>query len=454
MRFTQAIHDLSSLGPPTAFQFASERIPMSWIDEALAATGTASIRRRKLPAQQVVWLVIGMALFRDRSIHAVVERLGLANDDKPSGGGRGSVVPASVADARARLGEEPVRVLFKKTAQAWTAEATDRHRWRGLRVYALDGTTINVADTAANHEHFGRPGTSRGGPSAYPKTRLVALSATRSHLLSSVAIGANADSELTLAKTLLGDIPDESVTIVDRGFLAYHMLHELHDDERRRHWLTRAKKNLQWKTIKRFGSGDALVSLRISRESRRRAPSLPEELVVRAVRYQRRGFRQQWLLTSLVDPIAYPAPEIIELYHERWEIELAFDEKKTHMLEREETLRSKTPQGVRQELWGLAIAYNLVRLMMASVAEQAGVLPSRISFWNSLLLIRDFLLGAWYDAPGTLPSLLASMRSHMRLLVLPQRRPRSNPRQVKIKMSNYAKKPPLSHAKQRQAVTR
>jgi len=445
MRFIQSIHDVSSLCPPTSFEFASQRIPIAWVEQSLAATKTASIRRRKLPAEQVVWLVIGMALFRDRSIHAVVEQLGLAHDD--AGGGRGSVVAASVAEARSRLGAEPMRILFEKTASAWTADSIEQDRWHGLGVRVLDGTTISVPDTPENHAHFGRPGTSRGGPSAYPKARLVALSAPRTHLLAALAIGKYRDGELAMAEQLRPHIPDQSITIVDRGFLAYPTLNKLHDAQRERHWLTRAKTTSAWRRIKRLGRDDELVQMRFSPQARKADPSLPEKFTARAIRYQRRGFKPQHLLTSLVDPVKYSAAEIVALYHERWEIELAFDEKKTHLLERQETLRSKTEQGVQQEIWGLAIAYNLIRLMMARVAAQAGVPPLRISFWNSLLTIRNFMLMAWHDAPGTLPRLLASLLRQMRLLILPPRRLRSSPRQVKIKMSNYPKKPPLPHSR-------
>ena len=156
------------------------------------------------------------------------------------------------------------------------------------------------------------------------------------------------------------------------------------------------------------------------------------------MRYQRPGFRPQTLLTSLLDPATYRAAEIAELYHERWELELGFDEIKTHTLEREEALRSRAPERVRQEVWGLAIAYNLVRLHMQQVAQRAGVAPTRISFRHALLLLRGFWqLTAWIASPGTLPRRLDDLHRELALLILPPRRPRSYPRAVKIKMSSY-----------------
>lgn len=445
MRFTSCVEDVAqAFSPPSAFQFASENIDPAWVEQALTTTGKASIRRRKLPAELVIWLVIGMALLRDRSIRAVLAFLGLATDPEYADG-KGSVVPAAIAQARARLGPEPLKALFSTTATAWSRAAADRDRWHGLAVHALDGTTLCVPDTPDNDALFGRPKSGRG-ESGYPQARVVALCQPRSHLLAGLSIGKYATSESELAGELWDKIPEKSVTLVDRGFLAYGPLWRLHDGHTDRHWLTRAKINTRWTRVSGT-KGDGLVEIEFSPESRSADPNLPRVMFVRAIRYQRRGFRPQVLLTSLIDPSAYPAEDIVELYHERWEIELGFDEKKTHMLERKEALRSKTSQGVLQELWGVAIAYNIVRLMMARVAQQKGVSPRRISFWNALLVIRGFLISAWHVAPGTIPRLLDGLHRDLGLLVLPERKPRSNPRQVKVKMSKFKKKPVKTHGK-------
>ncbi|MGH2667754.1 MAG: transposase [bacterium] len=156
------------------------------------------------------------------------------------------------------------------------------------------------------------------------------------------------------------------------------------------------------------------------------------------MRYQRRGFPPQTLLTSLLDPEKYPAAEIAQLYHERWELELGFDEIKTHTLEREEALRSRAPERVRQEIWGLAIGYNLVRLEMERVATAAEVPPTRISYRHALMLIRNFWISAWLAPPGVLPKRLEALHHELALLILPpRRRTRRFRREVKIKMSNY-----------------
>jgi hypothetical protein len=138
----------------------------------------------------------------------------------------------------------------------------------------------------------------------------------------------------------------------------------------------------------------------------------------------------------------YPADELVALYHERWELEVGYDEVKTHMLAREETIRSRTPDRVEQELWGIFIAYNLVRLEMERAADEAGVAPTRISFVNALSLVRYAFFSASLRpmAPGKIPKTLLNVRRDLKLLLLPARRERSSPREVKIKMTNYAKK--------------
>src|SRR5262249_37948706 len=211
-----------------------------------------------------------------------------------------------------------------------------------------------------------------------------------------------------------------------------------------RHWLTRAKSSTKFTSIRRLGAGDELVEFKVSGEARRKDPSLPTHFDVRAIKYQRKGYRPQLLLTSLVDSTMYPASEIRALYHERWELELGFGEIKTDMLERLETIRSKSPSAVAQEVWGLLIAYNLVRLEMARVAAELGVPPIRISFVAAL---REFTI-EWHLAanglsPGTIPKHVATLPDRLRHYVLPPRRgERAYPRAVKIKMSNYDRKVP------------
>jgi hypothetical protein len=430
---------LVAIGPTAGtetFETFSQALDPEWIQSVLAATGTCSVRRRKLPAEHAIWTVIGMALFRDRPIQSVVHHLDLVLPPSKSSTAPGTMTGGAVAQARERLGATPLAQLFELTALHWANASADKHRWHGLAIYGVDGTALRVADTPENERAFGRPGTGRG-KAGYPQLRAVGLMVLRSHLLAGLALGAWSVGEVTLAAALWDKVPDHSVTILDRGFLSYALLHRLHAARTERHWLIRAKANLKWRVVKKLGSDDTLVEITMPRQLRRQQPDLPATLLVRVVHYQRRGFRPQTLLTSMVDPEIYPAAEIATLYHERWELELGFDEIKTHTLEREEALRSRAPERVRQEVWGLAIAYNLVRLHIEHVALQSGVSPLRVSFRGALLELRDFWHSAWMITPGTLPRVLERLHHHLALLILPPRRDRRYPRAVKIKMSNY-----------------
>jgi hypothetical protein len=429
----------ASIAPDAGLDVFSRELDLDWVRRALEITGTATIRRRKLPAEYVVWIVVGMALFRDRPIQDVVRHLNLVLPDGRGRTGRRRVTGSAVVQARNRLGAEPLSLLFADTADNWATVSADHHRWRGLAVYGVDGTTLRIPDTEDNEAAFGRPGSGRGH-AGYPQVRVVALMVLRSHLLAAAEFGRATASELTLAERLWPMLPEASVTVVDRGFIAYKTFHDIQTGGKNRHWLTRAKAIFKHRVVKRLGRGDQLVALPIGRDVRRAHPHLPDTLQARAIRYQRRGFRPQTLLTSLLDAKAYPAESIVELYHERWETEIVFDEIKTHTLEREEALRSRAPERIRQELWGLVIAYNLVRLEMERAAQRIGLPPSRIGYRPSLLMIRNFWLAAWQVETGNLPRRLDILHDDVALNVLPPRRTRSYPRAVKIKMSNYALK--------------
>jgi hypothetical protein len=384
-----------------------------------------------------VWLVLGMALFRDLSITDVIRELELA---VPAAS---RVVASAGAQARARLGPEPLRWLFERCGSTWAHASADRLRWRGLAVYGVDGTTVRVPDSEENRAHFGgQDAGEKHGRSGYPLTRMVTLMALRSHLLVGARFGAFAEGELTQARELWPLLPDRSLVIVDRGFLAAGTLIPIAAAGQSRHWLTRAKSNTRYSVVKKLGPGDELVEIEVPTKLRSEHPELPERWAMRAVRYQRKGFQPQTLLTSLLDAKAYPAAELRALYHERWELELGYDDVKTEMLEREETIRSKTPRNVEQELWGLLLAYNLVRREMEQVAQEAGVPPTRVSFIAGLRFVRAALMSfGLTSSPGTLPKRLRHLREDLSHFILPPRRSeRAYPRAVKIKMSSYPRK--------------
>lgn len=299
---------------------------------------------------------------------------------------------------------------------------------------------MRVADSDANRAHFG-VSQSKRGESAYPLVRVVTLSALRSHLVVAASFGPYHASEHHYAANLWADVPDNSLLIVDKGFFAAGILIPISRGKENRHWLTRRKSNVRGRLVENLAQGDELIEMEVSPAARKKDPTLPKTWMVRAIAYHRKGFRPEMLLTSMLDAKKYPAKEIIALYHERWELENGFDEIKTEMLDREETIRSKSPEAVAQELWGLLLAYNLVRLEMTRVAKEAGVSPLRISFVGALRLITDEWLWMAVTSPGAIPKRLRELRVNLRGLILPPRRSeRAYRREVKIKMSNYPRK--------------
>lgn len=436
---------------PAAFPTLMKDLDPRWIDEALETTGTATMRHRRLPADRAVWLVLGMAVLRDWSITTIVNQLELA---MPSPSGLRTVAPSTIVKARTRLGADPIEVMFTRSGDEWSHASADRHRWRGLALYAVDGSTLRVADSDENRAHFGSHEAGAGrGISGYPLMRAVVLMAVRSHLLPAAAFGPYAVDERAYARALWSSVPDQSLVLIDRHYLQADVLVPLMTQGHDRHWMTRTKSTTQFRVIRNLGPGDDLVEMEVSHEARRKDPSLPTHFDVRAVRYERKGYRPQCLLTSMIDADRFPAAEVRGLYHERWEIELGFGEIKTDMLERLETIRSKSPAAVEQEMWGILLVYNLVRLEMERIADELDVAPIRISFVAALRsFVELWLLGSKSLSPGAIPKQLAKIQDRVRRFVLPPRRPeRLFPRAVKIKMSNYARKLPTQSSSRNRA---
>jgi hypothetical protein len=385
-----------------------------------------------------------MAVMRDWPITQIAEHLELALPDLD---GSRTVASSALTQARVRLGADPMEWLFLRTAEEWAHESADRDRWRGLALYAVDGTTLRVADSAENRRHFGDQDAGLGrGISGYPLMRVVVLMAVRSHLLAAATFGPFGTDERRYAEALWDSVPDQSLVLIDRNYLQANVLVPIMTTGNERHWITRATARTTFRQIRRLGAGDDLIEMEVSRDARKKDPSLPTHFDVRAIRYQRKGFQPQVLLTSLVDEKRFPAEELRALYHERWEIELGFGEIKTDMLERFETIRSKSPSAVAQEMWGILIAYNLVRLEIERIAIELNVAPTRISFVAALrFFVEQWQWAAMTSTPGAIPKRLATMRDRIRRFVLPPRRPeRSYPRAVKLKMSSYDRNRPTN----------
>ena len=196
------------------------------------------------------------------------------------------------------------------------------------------------------------------------------------------------------ARELLPEIPDHSLTVLDKGFLSAEILLGINEHGVNRHWLIPARANLRWEVVA-GSAGDCRVRMKVSPQARRQNPALPSHWEARAIETLSRTGKRRTLLTSLMDA-TYPAKELVERYNERWRIEVSYRELKQSLLGEAVTLRSRTPQTVRQEVWGALLAYNLIRLEMAEVAWEAKVAPTELSFIRAL----HYLQHEWSGWPS------------------------------------------------------
>ncbi len=375
------ITDFISLG------VVSERIPLEKIHSVLAKTGRQSQRQRNLPAHVMVYYVIALALYMEVSYGEVLrclleglEWLGLEVRRIRTTG------RSAISQARTRLGVEPLRKLYDEVVGPVATPRTKGAWYRSWRLVSIDGTTLHTADTEGNEEAFGRPGASRGR-SGFPQIRLVSLVENGTHVLFGAREGSYETAESTLAREVLAHLTAEMLCIADRGFFGYRLWK--HATGTGAELLWRVKKNLRLPCIERLPDGSYLSKVYASDQDRRHDR---QGIVVRVIEYSLEGAEGAEplyrLITGIVDPTQAPAEELAALYHERWEIETAFDEFKTHLRGPGIVLRSKTPELVRQELYGLLLAHFAVRGLMHEAALKAGIDPDTVSFVHAVRVVR------------------------------------------------------------------
>lgn len=413
------------------------------LGEVLEAAGKTAKRLRKLPPDLVMWLVVAMSIFRGLSIQNVLARLADVFGSAVRWGPAELPHSTAITQARDRLGWEVVRTLFARLAAKLTQQHEPPLRWRGLVVCALDGTTLLVPDSKANDQAFGRPGTSRGeAKSGFPQLRAVFVLGVLTHLVTHVVFAPYSQSELKTAEELARDLEKGTLLLMDRLYYSFAWLAGLRSHKL--DFVVRAKigkRTLKPKTVRRLRDGTTRAKLLVPRALKTRQPELPDDIEVRVVKYRAKGFRPLTVVTTLLEPKEFPAAEIGALYHERWEIELGCRELKTHQTATRVAFRSKTPDRVRQEAYGLFLAYNCVRGMMAEAAALQGVAPRRLSFVDCLERIRAAVIASDGDDPDAYDRLLGRLGT----CTLPPRRVgRRCPRAVKVKMSKWPRKRPGS----------
>jgi hypothetical protein len=420
----------------------SRALPPEAITRVIAQEGVGEARQRRLTMVVVVWLVIALHLYPTVSIGGVLRKLArglrfIWPDPLIS-----LPTDSAIAYRRSQLGARPVVALFKQVCQP-IATAQTRGAWLfGLRAMALDGTTEDVPDTPANAAVFGRH-TSARGASAFPQLQGVYLIECGTHVVTDAGFWPCHTSERRGGLRLLRSVKRGMLLMWDRGFHDFDMVVAVR--QRKAHVLSRLPAHVKPVPLRTLPDGSVLAYLLPSEDARRRAG---ECILVRVITYTITdpalpGYGEvHRVLTTLLNPRLAPAHALACAYHERWEIEIVIDEIDTHQRLVGRTLRSLTPVGVIQELYGVLLAHYAVRTLMHEAALAADVDPDRLSFVLALEIVRDAVAEFQMVAPEQQRTLYERMLRDMAAKLLPPRRMRSNARVVKRKMSNFKLKRP------------
>lgn len=369
----------------------AESFPLDKIHEVLQQTGRQSQRQRHLPAHIVVYYVIALALYMEVSYGEVLrclleglEWLGLPVQRIRCTGRSG------ISQARARLGAEPLRRLYEDLVGPIAQPQTRGAHYRQWTLVSLDGSTLDLADTAENEAAFGRAVATRG-QSGFPQLRFVALVENGTHVLFGAQVGSYARGELELAPQVVKRLQPGWLCLADRLFFGFNLWQQASQSGADLLWRVKVGRILV--PIKRLSDGSYLSKIYPSDKDRKRDR---RGQIVRVIDYQLTGIPNveplYRLVTSILDEHLAPAEELAALYHERWEIEGALDELKTHLRGSKIVLRSKTPELVRQEFYGLMLAHFAVRGLMHEAALRAQVDPDELSFVHSVRVVKRKLL--------------------------------------------------------------
>jgi Insertion element 4 transposase N-terminal/Transposase DDE domain len=359
--------------------------PPELVDRVVAETGRVQRRSRLLPARVVVYYVLAMCLFFGQGYEEVARLLaeGLAYAQRWRGTWR---VPttAAITRARARLGPEPLRALFAAVCQPMAAGATAGAFYGRWRLVAVDGTTFDVPGTEANVGFFGRPGSARGaGKGAFPQVRVTGLGECGTHAVFAAALGPLAVHETELARRLFSRLRAGMLLLADRGFSGFDLWRAAAATGADLLW--RARNSAVLPVVEQLGDGSYLSCIYAARDKRRHA----DPATVRVVEYTLAGSATVYrLITTITDPVQAPAADLAALYAQRWEFEISLGELKTHQGAPRMVLRSQTPGGVEQEVYGFLLVHYAIRALMHQAALDAGLDPDRVSFTRTLRVAR------------------------------------------------------------------
>jgi hypothetical protein len=365
----------------------ADAVPGSAIAAVLNKFGKASRRQRDLPAAMVVYYVMALALYMQCSCREVLRCLLEGLHWLLNPGGTCEIAgPSGISQARERLGWEPLQALHDELVQPIASRETRGAWYRHWRLVSLDGSTLEAPDTRPNVEAFGRPSNQKGA-GGYPQIRFVAIGEIGTHVLFNSRMGAYRAAETTLAEQVLPGLRSDMLCLADRQFLGYQLWQKAQANGAALLW--RASKTFLLACQKRLADGSYSSSLYASAKDRRRGRN---GIPVRVIEYRLPGVAQAEplyrLVTTILDPEQAPAQELAPLYHERWELETALDELKTHLRGGRVVLRSKIPDLVRQEFYGLLLTHFAIRRLMHQAALRAGEDPDRLSYTHTVRIAR------------------------------------------------------------------
>lgn len=385
--------------------------PPDLVDEVIEVAGRTQLRHRALPARVMAYFAIGMGLYSEGSYEDVLAQL---TDGLSWASGWAEEYPlpskSAIFQARRRLGPQVLADLFARVAKPLGGPDTPGVWVAGRRLVAVDGTCLDVADTPANDEHFGRPGVNKGERAAFPMTRVLAVAECGTHAIFAAEVATYAESEGVLAGKLLPRALEPGMLLTaDRGFFSYALWRTAAATGADLLWRIRTDKAGP-KPVHRqdLPDGSWLADLQQTHSAQARRT---EPMRVRVIDYTLHDGRDEAskaaideagdgaseetppttyrLFTTLLDPVQAPATELASAYARRWEIESAFDELKTHQRGPRVVLRSKSPDLVRQEIWGHLCCHYAIRSLMSEAADHAGHDPDRVSFTAALRIVRQ-----------------------------------------------------------------
>lgn len=364
----------------------TKTFPRILVDRVLTESGKSSQRERQMPAHVTTYYVIALALYMQVSYREVLRCL--VEGLKWQYGAENITITgkSGITQARKRLGVEPLKQLHEAVVKPIATKETKGAMYRKWKLRSIDGSTMDVGDTAENEAAFGRPG-SKSGKSAFPQIRFVSLIENGTHVLYGSQIGGSKESEISLSKAVIRMLKRGELCLSDRNFFGYAMWQLAIATGADHLW--RAKMNLVLPCLKRFKDGSYLSKTYPSDKDRRHDRN---GILIRVIEYRLEGVAEAEpfyrLITSILDPNLAPADELAALYHERWEIETAFDELKTHLRGAKIVLRSKTPDLVLQEFYGLLLAHFAIRGLMHEAALQKKLDPDNLSFIHAVRVVR------------------------------------------------------------------